>query len=187
MKNNGMIGNIVLAALLVFALFYFKSDMEKEIRSLREEIARMLQPVKQPAPTARQIPESRGSVRDSLLELQRENTLLTNKVSELEKKIEKTIEKDPTSRHPGKAAKRQDVKRGEVISIDKNCNLVVISLGRKDGIEKDTRCRILKNGEKIAEATIIGVRYRTSAAFVDEVQFKHHISNIEPGDQILII
>ena len=85
------------------------------------------------------------------------------------------------------AARRSEAgKNGEILLVDKNCNLVIIDLGQREGVKEKDRLKILKDGKEIAEATVIGVRYRASAAFVDEIEHRHNIRNIENGDAVLI-
>lgn len=75
---------------------------------------------------------------------------------------------------------------GEVLSVDKKNNLVVINLGRKDKIKEGDECIIFKNDKELARGEIISVRYKISAVFIDEVEYKRLITDIEEGDKILI-
>lgn len=74
----------------------------------------------------------------------------------------------------------------EVVSVDRKTNLIVINLGRRNNIKEGDRCAILKDEKDIAHAEIIGVRYRTSAAFVSEMRYNYNLNDIEKGDRVLI-
>lgn len=78
-------------------------------------------------------------------------------------------------------------KRGKVLSVDKKYNLIVIDLGRKDEIKEEQQCMILKDNKEIALAKIISVRYKVSAAFVDEIKYNYNISDIKDGDSVLVM
>jgi len=73
-----------------------------------------------------------------------------------------------------------------VLSVYKKNNIVVIGLGSKDGVNEGTRIKILKKGREIATAEIVGVRYRISAAILDDVRDKYKIDDISKGDVIII-
>ncbi|MCQ9207515.1 MAG: hypothetical protein NG740_06530 [Omnitrophica bacterium] len=139
------------------ALIEEKAELEGAIKSLREDVARKMKAL---AP-------------------------LTSRVVELEKRLDS---RNAVSRRSDtQAAGRSKTKKnGEILLIDKNCNLVIIDLGRREGVKENDRLKILKDGEEIAEATIIGVRYRASAAFVDEIEHRHNIRSIQKGDEVLI-
>ena len=139
------------------ALVEEKAELEGAIKSLREDVARKMEAL----------------------------ALLTKRVAELEKTLAST---SAASRRPDtQAASRSKTgKNGEILLIDKNCNLVIIDLGRREGVKEKDRLKILKDGKEIAGATIIGVRYRASAAFVDEIEHRQNIRNIQKGDEILI-
>jgi hypothetical protein len=75
---------------------------------------------------------------------------------------------------------------GEILSVDVKNNLIAISMGRKDNLEEGQRCLILKDGKRIASAEIISVRYRISAAFVDDIEYTYSINSLEKGDSVLV-
>jgi len=75
---------------------------------------------------------------------------------------------------------------GEILSIDKKNNLVVVNLGTRDKVEEGMRLMVLDSGEKIATGEIISSRYRVSAAFIDDIEFKRTINDIKNGLQIAI-
>jgi len=75
---------------------------------------------------------------------------------------------------------------GEILSIDKKNNLVVVNLGTRDKVEEGMRLAVLDSGEKIATGEIISSRYRVSAAFIDDIKLKRTIDDIKNGLQIAI-
>lgn len=75
---------------------------------------------------------------------------------------------------------------GEILSIDKNNNLIVINLGTKDRIREGQRLSILDGAGEIASAEIISSRYRISAAFIDDIKHKHTIGDIKTGFKVLM-
>ncbi|MFH1594668.1 MAG: hypothetical protein ABID09_08235 [Candidatus Omnitrophota bacterium] len=77
-------------------------------------------------------------------------------------------------------------KRGKIVSIDDAYNLVIIDLGRKDGINGGEEIAILKGGEEIARAQIINVRYKISAAFINNIGQKYSVRSITKGYDVLI-
>lgn len=77
-------------------------------------------------------------------------------------------------------------KKGKIISVDRRFNLIVINLGRNDNVKEDDRCVVLKDGKVIAGARIINLRYRVSAAFVDEMESGYNIRKIIEGYEVLI-
>jgi hypothetical protein len=77
-------------------------------------------------------------------------------------------------------------KTGVILSIDKKTNLIVINLGRKDDVKEGDRCKIFKNDLEIARAQIINIRYRISAAFVDDIKYKYTINDIGENQKVII-
>lgn len=75
---------------------------------------------------------------------------------------------------------------GKVVSLDPKNSLLVIDLGTQDGIVKGDRCVVLKDEKVIASAEIISVRYKISAAFIDDVRYKNALTDIKEGDKVLI-
>jgi len=75
-------------------------------------------------------------------------------------------------------------KLGTILTIDRNNNLVVTSLGRKDEVKEGTRLKIFKNNQHIATAEVISARYRISAATVNDMKYKYKIEDISEGDQV---
>lgn len=62
----------------------------------------------------------------------------------------------------------------------------MIDLGTQDGIVKGDRCVVVKDEKVIASAEIISVRYKISAAFIDDVRYKNALTDIKEGDKVLI-
>ena len=77
-------------------------------------------------------------------------------------------------------------KSGEILSVDRDNNLIVISLGTKDLVRDGQRLAILEAGEQIASGEIISSRYMISAAFIDDIKHKHTVRDIKEGYKILI-
>ncbi|MCQ9206655.1 MAG: hypothetical protein NG740_02080 [Omnitrophica bacterium] len=75
---------------------------------------------------------------------------------------------------------------GEILSIDRDNNLIVISLGTKDRVKEGQRLAILDAGEQIASGEIISSRYMISAAFIDDIKYKHTVHDIKEGYKVLI-
>jgi hypothetical protein len=75
---------------------------------------------------------------------------------------------------------------GEILSVDRDNNLVVVSLGSKDGMREGGRLEIFNEEEKIASAEIINARYRISAAFIDDIRYKYTVRDIKNGNKVLI-
>ena len=78
-------------------------------------------------------------------------------------------------------------KSGTILSLDRKNNLIVISFGRKDGVKEGDRCSILQGGGEVAQAEIMGIRYRISAAFIDNFKYKYNISSIREGDKVTLV
>lgn len=77
-------------------------------------------------------------------------------------------------------------KKGKILSVDRRFNLIVINLGRNDNVKEEDRCIILKDDKAIGEARIINLRYRVSAAFVDEMESGYNIRKIQEGYEVLV-
>jgi len=77
-------------------------------------------------------------------------------------------------------------KRGIVLSVDRKNNLIVINLGHNDGVKEGYRCKILKDEQVIGSAEIMSVRYRVSAAFVDDLQYKATVDDVKEGCKVIV-
>ena len=77
-------------------------------------------------------------------------------------------------------------RQGTVLSLDRKSNLVVISLGRKDDVKEGDRLHIFKDDARIAAGEIISVRYRISAAAIDDIQYKNTIGDIKEGYKVIV-
>ena len=77
-------------------------------------------------------------------------------------------------------------KTGVILSVDKKSNLIVINLGRKDDVKEGDRCKIFKKDREIAGAQIINIRYRISAAFIDDIKYKYTINDIAENQKAVI-
>lgn len=82
--------------------------------------------------------------------------------------------------------KEETLLNGTVLSVNKENNLLVISLGTKDGVSEGDHLKVLKKGREIASAEVIGIRYRISAAIVDDIDSKYKITDIKKGDPIVL-
>lgn len=78
---------------------------------------------------------------------------------------------------PGVFGQRQ----GNIISVDKRNNLIVINLGRIQGIQEGQRCIISDGQEDIGSGSIIRTRYKISAVFIDTLQHRHTIQDVKEG------
>lgn len=76
---------------------------------------------------------------------------------------------------------------GTILSVDRKNSLIVINLGAKERVKEGDRLKILKGGKAIAQAEIISVRYRLSAAVVDTILPAYSMNNIEENENILVI
>jgi predicted nuclease with TOPRIM domain len=77
-------------------------------------------------------------------------------------------------------------KAGQVISIDKKSSLIVIDLGRRDGLKEGDTCVVFKKDKKIASGQVINARYNLAAVFINKTQYKSIAGDIEEGDKVLI-
>lgn len=77
-------------------------------------------------------------------------------------------------------------KTGVVLSVDKKNNLIAINLGSKDDVKDNDRCTIFKADKPIAHAQIINVRYRIAAAFIDDIEYKYTINDIQENYKVMI-
>jgi len=75
---------------------------------------------------------------------------------------------------------------GKIVSIDTVNNLVVVDIGRQDGVKDGQKCVISKGSDEIASGEIISTRYKLSAVFVGEIRQKHTFSDIAEGDIVSI-
>lgn len=75
---------------------------------------------------------------------------------------------------------------GEVLSVDKKNNLIVVNFGTQNRISEGQRLLILNDGEEIASAEIISARYKISAAFIDDIRYKHTIGEIKSGFSVQV-
>ncbi len=75
---------------------------------------------------------------------------------------------------------------GEVLSVDRQSNLIVINLGAKDKVGEGRRLAIMDDGAEIATGEVINSRYRVSAAFIDDISHKHTIHDIKTGYKVLM-
>jgi len=78
-------------------------------------------------------------------------------------------------------------KEGKVLSVDKKYSLIVIDIGRSDGVKENQSCLILRGGKNMASAKIISVRYKVSAAFVDEMSYGYNIRDLKEDDDALVL
>ena len=75
---------------------------------------------------------------------------------------------------------------GIVRSLDRGNSLVVISLGRKDGLKEGDRLMVLKDDQEMALVEVINARYDMAAAFVYNVQHPYTINDIQEGYPVMI-
>lgn len=75
---------------------------------------------------------------------------------------------------------------GEVLSVDRNNNLVAIDLGDRDNVSEGDICSILKNDKELARGEVISVRYKISAVFINEVRYGRVIDDVKKGDSVII-
>ena len=84
------------------------------------------------------------------------------------------------------ASPSEEGKKFLVIALDAKNNLIAINGGRKDKLKENDRLVVLKNGRKIASASVIAVRYRVTSAFVDSMFGKYAVKDIKEGDEVTI-
>ena len=75
---------------------------------------------------------------------------------------------------------------GAILSVERDHGIIVINLGKKDGISEGCRLRVFKGDVGIAGAEVVGIRYRVSAAVVNDIQPKYTISDIKENDKVLV-
>jgi len=78
-------------------------------------------------------------------------------------------------------------KEGKVLSVDSKYSLIIIDLGRGSGIKEEQKCLIVRNEKQIASAKIISVRYKVSAAFVDDIEYGYDIRDIKEDDSVVVL
>ena len=84
------------------------------------------------------------------------------------------------------ATMKPEGREGAIISLDPKNNLMVINLGTKDNLKEGNRCKILRDGQEIAQAEILSVRYRIAAAFIDDIQYRYTINDIKEGYKVVV-
>jgi len=77
-------------------------------------------------------------------------------------------------------------KTGAVLTVDPKYSLAVINLGREDGVAENLPVAIVENDKVKARGEIISVRYKVSAAFLQEFSYNYSIKNIKEGDEAVI-
>lgn len=77
-------------------------------------------------------------------------------------------------------------REGMILSVDKKNALIVINLGSKDGIKEGFQCIVVKDNAISAQAEIISVRYRISAAFMNEFKYGSGMDDIKEGMKVVI-
>lgn len=90
-------------------------------------------------------------------------------------------------KEPQKEGEIFEKKTGKILSVDAKNNLIVIGLGYSNNIKENQRCLIVKDGKEVAFADTINVRYRISAAFVNDIKYGHTINDIKEGDEVSIV
>ncbi|MDD5174101.1 MAG: hypothetical protein PHV48_04680, partial [Candidatus Omnitrophica bacterium] len=95
--------------------------------------------------------------------------------------LEPIVVKDDNALQSALLDQENAQKKGEVLSLDKKSSLVVINLGRKEGVKEGDRLRIFKDADQIAGGEVISVRYRISAAVIDDIRYKSTIDDIKEG------
>jgi len=78
-------------------------------------------------------------------------------------------------------------KLGKVLSVDRENNLLVIDMGRQDGVEEGQQCIILEGNKEIASAEIISTRYRISAAVIEHIRYGFNINDIKKDNDALVL
>jgi len=79
-------------------------------------------------------------------------------------------------------------RKGNIISIDRKNDLIIVSIGTKDGVMEGERCSIYSGeGKEIATCEIISARYTIAAAFVDNMNYGTNIKNIKEGLTVAIV
>ena len=79
-----------------------------------------------------------------------------------------------------------DAKQGKVVSVNKKNSLIVINLGRIQGLTEGKRCRVIGNRGEVASGTVIRTRYEISAAFMDTFSSKCTIDDIKEDAKVVI-
>jgi hypothetical protein len=79
-------------------------------------------------------------------------------------------------------------KKGTILSIDRKNDLIVISVGSKDGLMEGDRFNIFsRDGKEIASAEVISARYAIAAAFVDSMNYGVNINSIKEGFSVAMV
>ena len=174
--------------------------IEKEYKKLKESNARVLQLLKHENKSMRKKIEAfiKGST-DELIKqiaLRESDNSVKNILADTLAKIEaaksgKYVPLDPIivaaeapiSNNP---IVPNNSKGGRVISVDrKNC-LIVINMGRSEGVRDGKRCRVISDRGEVAGGTIISTRYTISAAFLDTFAPKRTIEDVSKDEEVVI-
>ena len=140
---------------------------------------------------------ARKNLVKQLMEIKNENIALSEKVSQLVRgplvpwrgkdklvSLSPIVVKGKTRGSTGILSMAE--KKGKVVSIDKENNLLVVDIGLKEEVKKGDRCVIIKDDQQIASGEIINVRSKMSAVFVDDLKYENKISDIKAGYEVLI-
>jgi hypothetical protein len=92
----------------------------------------------------------------------------------------------PIVKEKDEALRADEGKGGVILASDRKNNLIVINLGYNDGVKKGYRCKILKDGQLIGTAETLSVRYKVSAAFVDDLKYNTTMDDLKEGYTIIV-
>lgn len=92
----------------------------------------------------------------------------------------------PSVKEKNEAIQAKEGKDGIVLSVDRKNNLIVINLGHNDGVKEGYRCEILKDGQAIGSGETMSARYKVSAVFIDDFQYKATMDDIKEGFKVII-
>lgn len=76
---------------------------------------------------------------------------------------------------------------GEALSFSGKENLMIINMGVKDGVKEGDKCVVYKDGAEIAYGEILSVRYRISAAVINDLAAGYKVKDLQKGCQVSII
>jgi len=122
------------------------------------------------------------------VELAREGKSNTPQMPDAEPQaVVDSVERNSPQMSMGENAETVKEKKGAVLSLDRKNNLIVVNFGRKDGVREGDRYKICRDEKEIAQAEVMGVRYRISAAFIDDIKYKYNINDIKEGDIVVMM
>jgi len=165
-----------------------KSAIEADLKLLKEENEKIKDAYSKLELNNSALVSSKEDLLRQIEELEKKNIDLAKKLTQRESKVAATQIKEEraVALAPIVVKGAQQERIGKVLLVDVKNSLLVINLGSKDETKKGDRCMILKDEKEIASGTIINVRYRESAVFIEDLQYGNKIGDIKEGFAVLV-